>query len=229
MKARIENGKIKKYSQLPEYYKHWAGGFREEPTSVHEAEGFFDVVEPVIDYELQKRGDIYWDESNSVFTYPVIDKTAEELAQEVSNKLDSLDSDIDFSAVKRILQKIVEPILTDEQNLTEQDIIDATTLYKQWRVDIVYSIGDKFIYDSQLYKVVQAHTSQSDWLPNSTPALYTKYVPAGVIAPWVQPTGAQDAYMIGDKVSFEGSNYESVIDNNVWSPTIYPAGWTLLG
>lgn len=36
--------------------------------------------------------------------------------------------------------------------------------------------------------------------------------------------------MIGDKVYYptaEDSIYESVIDNNVWSPTAYPAGWTL--
>lgn len=42
---------------------------------------------------------------------------------------------------------------------------------------------------------------------------------------WVQPTGAHDAYALGDRVSFEGANYESVINANVWSPATYPAGW----
>ncbi|MEF2554597.1 hypothetical protein VQ042_25485 [Aurantimonas sp. A2-1-M11] len=41
---------------------------------------------------------------------------------------------------------------------------------------------------------------------------------------WVQPSGAHDAYQIGDRVSFEGANYESVINANVWSPAGYPAG-----
>lgn len=31
--------------------------------------------------------------------------------------------------------------------------------------------------------------------------------------------------MIGDKVKFNGKIYESVIDNNVWSPEAYPQGW----
>ena len=31
--------------------------------------------------------------------------------------------------------------------------------------------------------------------------------------------------MIGDKVIFEGKKYESLIDDNVWSPEDYPAGW----
>lgn len=41
---------------------------------------------------------------------------------------------------------------------------------------------------------------------------------------WVQPTGAQDAYQKGDKVTYEGKHYISDIDNNVWSPTTY--GWS---
>ena len=45
------------------------------------------------------------------------------------------------------------------------------------------------------------------------------------IAEWEQPNGAS-AYSIGDKVLFEGSVYESLIDNNVWSPVDYPAGWS---
>lgn len=43
---------------------------------------------------------------------------------------------------------------------------------------------------------------------------------------FVQPTGAHDAYQTGDKVTFEGSVYTSNIDNNTWSPSAYPAGWT---
>lgn len=48
------------------------------------------------------------------------------------------------------------------------------------------------------------------------------------IAEWVQPTGAYDAYNIGDKVLFNGSTYESLINANVWSPTAYPQGWKLI-
>ena len=31
--------------------------------------------------------------------------------------------------------------------------------------------------------------------------------------------------MKGDKVRFEGKVYQSLIDNNVWSPAAYPQGW----
>lgn len=46
-----------------------------------------------------------------------------------------------------------------------------------------------------------------------------------VLAEWKQPTGAHDAYMKGDKVIYKGDVYESLIDNNVWSPEVYPSGW----
>ena len=80
----------------------------------------------------------------------------------------------------------------------------------------------------KLYKILQAHTSQADWIPESTPALYTPVIPVGAIEEWKQPTGAHDAYSIGDRVLFDGSTYESVINANVWSPAEYPAGWSLV-
>lgn len=45
---------------------------------------------------------------------------------------------------------------------------------------------------------------------------------------FVQPTGGHDAYKVGDRVRFNGAVYESIIDNNVWSPDAHPAGWTTI-
>lgn len=45
---------------------------------------------------------------------------------------------------------------------------------------------------------------------------------------FVQPTGAHDAYQIGDRVLYNGKAYESTIANNAYSPDAYPQGWKLL-
>ena len=45
------------------------------------------------------------------------------------------------------------------------------------------------------------------------------------ILEWSQPD-ASNPYSIGDRVIFNGLTYESLIDNNVWSPEAYPAGWS---
>ena len=47
---------------------------------------------------------------------------------------------------------------------------------------------------------------------------------------WRQPTGAHDAYMKGDTMIYtDGMTYKSTIDNNVWSPDVYPDGWEVVG
>lgn len=44
---------------------------------------------------------------------------------------------------------------------------------------------------------------------------------------YVQPTGADDAYNTGDIVNYNGTLYKSKIDNNIWAPDVYPAGWEI--
>ncbi len=47
---------------------------------------------------------------------------------------------------------------------------------------------------------------------------------------WVQPTGAHDAYNTGDKMTYtDGKRYICQMDNCVWGPDVYPAGWKLAG
>ena len=45
---------------------------------------------------------------------------------------------------------------------------------------------------------------------------------------YVQPTGAHDAYKIGDKITYNGKHYECIYDGCVWTPDAYPAGWKLI-
>jgi hypothetical protein len=84
------------------------------------------------------------------------------------------------------------------------------------------------IFHDKLYRCVQAHTSQADWTPDATPALWTEVAKPGEIPVWKQPTGAQDAYHKGDRVWYPEKNttvYESLVDANVHSPEAYPDGW----
>ena len=42
---------------------------------------------------------------------------------------------------------------------------------------------------------------------------------------YVQPTGAHNAYKIGDKITFNEKKYICKLDNCVWSPAEYPSAW----
>ena len=109
-------------------------------------------------------------------------------------------------------------------SLTDEDALQAVELFPQWVTGHAYVVDERLQYNSVLYRVVQAHTSQADWTPDITPALFV-VVSLDEWPEFVQPTGAHDAYNKGDKVTFEGKHYISLIDGNVYSPTAYPAGW----
>lgn len=109
-------------------------------------------------------------------------------------------------------------------NLNDEDALQAVSLFPQWVVEHNYVVGERLQYKNVLYRVVQAHTSQADWTPDITPAIFA-VVSLDEWPEFVQPTGAHDAYNKGDKVTFNGKHYISLIDANVYSPAAYPAGW----
>lgn len=136
--------------------------------------------------------------------------------------------------IKATLETIV---LFKDLNKEQRDNI--FNQYKPYQIGVFYKVNDKFTHNGKVYKVIQAHTSQSDWLPESTPALYKEYLNIAiknedgsvteVIKDFKQPTGAYDAYKIGDKVKYNGHIYKSMIDNNVWSPDANSSLWELVG
>ena len=120
-------------------------------------------------------------------------------------------------------------------SLTDEQALEVATIYDPYAIDKAYVVGEYLIYgtnatgDPQLYKVVQAHTSQADWTPDTTPSLYE---PIGLNSEgypvWSKPSGAHDAYNTGDIVDYNGTLYKSLIDGNIYSPAEYPAGWEVI-
>ena len=113
--------------------------------------------------------------------------------------------------------------------LEEDELLGMIDLYESYEIGKSYQADDTFKYEGKLYKVIQEHTSQENWIPSELPALYLNLMPDNVIPEWKQPTGAHDSYKNGDKVIFNNKVYESIIDNNVWSPETNPKGWKDLG
>jgi hypothetical protein len=116
--------------------------------------------------------------------------------------------------------------LSDEKALEVASVYDAWVSGKSYNVGEFVTYGVNGVGDPQLYKVVQAHTSQADWTPDKTASLYS---PIGLTNEgypvWSKPTGAHDAYNEGDVVDYNGTLYKSLINGNVYSPDEYPQGW----
>ena len=118
--------------------------------------------------------------------------------------------------------------------LDDEKAMEVVAIYNPWKVGKSYPVGEFLTYgqngvgDPQLYKVAQAHTSQADWTPDTTPALYTAIgLDDNGYPVWSQPSGAHDAYNVGDIVDYNGKLYQSTINGNVYSPDAYPAGWMI--
>ena len=117
-------------------------------------------------------------------------------------------------------------------SLDDEKAMEVATIFDPWESDKSYSVGEFVTYganavgDPQLYKVVQAHTSQNDWTPDVSASLFSAIgLDDSGYPVWSQPSGAHDAYNIGDIVNYNGVLYKSLIDGNTYSPETYPAGW----
>lgn len=114
--------------------------------------------------------------------------------------------------------------LAETGTIDEVTATEHTDLFSPWAEGISYEIGAIRRYEDVLYRCAQAHTSQSDWTPDKTPALWVKIGDPTVEFPeWSPPVGAHDAYNKGDKVSHKNKNWVSTADANVWEPGVY--GW----
>lgn len=128
-----------------------------------------------------------------------------------------------------MIQAVKTMLAEDVAQLSDEDALAVAALYPAWieQEGKAVAVGERYWYDERLWKVIQAHTVQSDWTPDTAVSLYVE-VSVAEWPEWRQPTGAHDAYNTGDKVTYEGHHYICTIDGNIWCPVDYPIGWDLV-
>ena len=134
--------------------------------------------------------------------------------------------------LRKALQYFLEQLDADTD---AEKIMEIPSMFPKWQTGKAYKTKEVFAYgensvgDPQLYQVLQDHTSAAEWTPDTATSLYKAIGMSESGYPeWVQPLGASDAYNTGDIVSYNGVLYRSTIDNNVWNPEAYPAGWEVV-
>lgn len=127
--------------------------------------------------------------------------------------------------VRRALELFAETI-TDESTMMEvADVYPPYAVGKEYKTGDVFKYGVNADNETQLYQVLQNHTSAEQWKPDKAVSLYKKIgvTPAGYPI-WTQPYGATDAYQKGDIVQHKDSLWQSDVDGNVWEPGVF--GWS---
>lgn len=125
------------------------------------------------------------------------------------------------------LNKLVKDKLLPK--LSDEEAYSIKELYPEFKIGIVYKVGDRIMYNGKFYKVISEHTSQADWTPDAAVSLFVEISDPSIEYPeFKQPTSTETAYMKGDKITFNGAKYISLVDYNVYSPTDYPKNWQLV-
>lgn len=115
----------------------------------------------------------------------------------------------------------------------QQVITNIMDLFEPWEPGQNYLTDTILNHGDRIYKVLQDHTSQADWVPDEAHSLYVDITTrqigeeTGEVQEWEQPSSV-NPYMMNDKVKYNGNVYKSTIDINVWSPSDYPQGWEMI-
>lgn len=149
--------------------------------------------------------------------------TVEEIMADLSDKaVEAVETAERMEAVVSVTEALAAQVVL-ATNATIDKIKQFGVVFTKWTTGVSYSVGVIVRRGNDLYRVVQAHTSQSDWAPELTPALFVAVVPPGAAVEWVQPTGAHNAYAAGAVVLYAGKTWTSTVSNNVWKPGVH--GW----
>ena len=125
---------------------------------------------------------------------------------------------------KEQLRQFIEAVLRIRNSMDDEQALAEATFFPMWHDDKSYAVDDRVRYGEKLYKCLQSHTAQADWTPDVAVSLWVRVDDPAIEWPdWRQPTGAQDAYAKGSKVSHNDKHWVSTADNNVWEPGVY--GW----
>lgn len=107
----------------------------------------------------------------------------------------------------------------------DANALESVWMFPEWDGNgVQYAAGDRVRYNGILYRVLNAHTSQTEWTPKDAPSLFARMlIPDETqIYPWEQPDST-NPYNVGDKVTYAGKTWVSTAANNVWAPGVY--GW----
>lgn len=124
MVAVQHEGAIKRFTTVPKSWGNVMGGFNHLSSAELEEYGFYNVVTPEYNSATQYLGDLEWDADNSVFTYPVINKTfSQTLAEMKASKIENLKSLYN----RKLSETDWYIIRAQEGTSAPQDILDTRT------------------------------------------------------------------------------------------------------
>lgn len=118
-------------------------------------------------------------------------------------------------------REVIEKMLDE---LDESEVYDAFCLFSTWEPGVHYNAGHRIAFAGDIYEVVNNHVA--NYSPAEDKASYTLILkPTELIPSWSEN---DTPYELGAKIKVGEHVYESLVENNLWQPVDFPAGWRLI-
>lgn len=112
------------------------------------------------------------------------------------------------------------------KSLSDEEALDFIALFDAWDGNSVeYKKDDRLSYNGELYKVLQDHTSQFDWTPDTAHSLFVKIDaateadPDAIVEYTPKQNGVDEGYKKDQVVTYNGKYWKSLIDDNFYEPS----------
>ena len=120
--------------------------------------------------------------------------------------------------VKNILLKAL-------RSLVDEEAYQVKIFFNNWEPGIQYEVNNRVWYNGELYTVIK--TPNNDVTPDLNTECYIKtQKPLDLVDEW--NSERKKKYMIGEQTKVGEHYYESLLDNNLWSPQDFPSAWKLI-
>jgi len=225
--ARIIDTTIDTIGRLPDSARRldndrWVLGLRTAPAELQQVCGWYEIADterPADTPTTTHDRSVELVAGTPTVVWTERAKTDQELSNDQEAQYPS-----EFESLKQAARLVVLPKLAADE-IDDDDAPLFAGLFPSWTVGDTVKAGEVYRWDGTLVEVIQTHKTQADWTPDVVPALFKVHRAVGSVAAWVQPTGAHDAYALGERVTFNGQTWESTNAANVWQPGVF--GWVV--
>ena len=79
---------------------------------------------------------------------------------------------------EEVVNKIKQLLQAQVIQQTDEEALDNIELFPTWqsKLGVQVNQGERLYFDDKLYKVLQTHTPQEDWRPDTTASLYVQVI-----------------------------------------------------
>lgn len=136
------------------------------------------------------------------------------------------------SMLKKIDTVWIQGDITDEQKTELVELAQTNAVPENSYASYDKQIADIYDQIKEIKATVNANAQGTAALKEAVEKLGGTVTtptepeePADEYPEYKQPTGAHDAYQVGDKITWNGKHYECTYAGCTWNPDVYPQGW----